>query len=128
MELLSFRATECGSKVEYGTIICGASNSKSNDESHTFIFMRSENPKDPDDDGPYFELDTQSQGAYNIVKALIRDGDSLSIELDQRRDMVIAYNRIQVDLGKCTKREKEKFFESLEKIFIDNKNIWVTNT
>ena len=63
--MLRFDATECGSNVKGGSVLCGASNSKAKAaEWHSLIFSRATEDDDPDDWGPYFELDDQSQGFY----------------------------------------------------------------
>lgn len=123
-ETLRFSATECGKKTEYGTLICGASNSKADaEEGHSFIFMRSTKLGGPDDDGPYFELDDQSQGAFNIVRKIEINGDRISIRLRASKNNPVPCTSIIVDFERCPKNSFRSFVAGLKKIFSDAEEI-----
>ncbi len=114
--MLRFTATECGSKVEDGSIICGASNSKDRaTEWHSLIFVRGVNG---DDDGPYFELDDQSQGFHNGVSAVSFRGSTVSIELAPPLGRSFGHRTIIVELH-CPSSQVKRFKKGLRTVFRD---------
>ena len=118
--MVRFTATECGSQVERGTLICGASNSQAPDgvESHTFIFMRSTLDGDADDDGPYFELDDQAWGSHNWDKSVRFAGEVVTITLAPKKGEAIGHRVIEARLA-CPARDVAKFKRAVRKVFRD---------
>jgi hypothetical protein len=126
MNTLEFRATECGRKTQNGTIICGASNSKVDRNRHTFIFMRSSRRDDPDDWGPYFELDDQSWGGYKLVAECRTSPGRLAISLRRSDQNPIPYGEVVVDLTRCAKKDVDAFMTGLRRIFFDQRELIVS--
>ena len=117
--MLRFTATECGSKTEYGTLVCGASNAKAKDAQwHSFIFMRATRDGDPDDDGPYFELDDQAWGDHNWVRAVRFDGNQVTITLSPARGRGIGHRVIQAEL-RCPPAHVARFKRAVRSVFRD---------
>lgn len=117
--MLRFVATECGSKTEDGTLICGASNSQAADGPwHTFIFMRSTRLDDPDDDGPYFELDDQAWGAHDWVESVRLDGERVTITLKPAKGEGIGHRVIEAVLN-CRPAQVAQFKKGLRSVFRD---------
>lgn len=116
--MLKFTATECGSKVDHGTMICGASNSKAkNAEWHSFIFMRDHYSFD-DDSGPYFELDDQSQGFHNGVKSVILADRLVTIALSPPKNQLFGHRLIIAELA-CKDSQIAKFRAGIKDVFRD---------
>lgn len=116
--MLKFTATECGSKVDHGTLICGASNSNAKDaEWHSFIFMRAHRSLD-DDSGPYFELDDQSQGFYNGVRSIVLADRSMTIALAPPKNQLFGHRLIIVELA-CRDSQIARFRAGIEHVFRD---------
>jgi hypothetical protein len=123
--MLHFVATECGSKVEYDTLICGASNSngKDDDEWHSFILMRAL-PGAEEDDGPYFELDDQSQGFHNVVRRVCFAGNVITVSVVPRRGDSLGHRTIVAEL-RCPKVQIVKFKRGVQAVFRDHPHVVV---
>ena len=117
--MIRFTATECGSRVDDGVLVCGASNSQARGvEWHTFIFMRSTRLDDPDDDGPYFELDDQAWGSHNWVKSVRFAGDTVTITLAPGPDQLIGHRVIEAVLA-CPAADVRRFKSAVRRVFRD---------
>ena len=114
--MLRFTATECGSKIEDGLVICGASNSKSDAEAHSLIFVRGVDRTA--DDGPYFELDDQSQGFHNGVAAVTFKAGVVSIAVSPPKGRGFGHRTIIVDL-RCPPSHIDRFKKGLRTVFRD---------
>ena len=116
---LRFTATECGSKVENGTMICGASNSLATDgPQHSFILMRRHRSL-VDDDGPYFELDEQTNGFHDGVARVCFDGSVVTFHLQPPAGLGSGHATIAVDLRDCRPADVKRFRRGLDNVFRD---------
>ena len=118
--MLRFSATECGSNVKDGSVLCGASNSKDKAaEWHSLIFSRASADDDPDDWGPYFELDDQSQGFYTRSARVQFTGTLLKISVVPPSSQSFGHRTIVVDLGRCPSGQVAKLKKGLRMVFRD---------
>lgn len=118
--MIRFEATECGSNVRHGSVMCGASNSKDKGaEWHSLIFSRSIDDDDPDDWGPYFELDDQSQGFYTRSARVELTGTVLGISLVPPSGRRFGHRTIVVDLKRCPPQQVAKLRQGLRAVFRD---------
>ena len=116
--MLKFTATECGSKVDHGTMVCGVSNSKAKGADwHSFIFMRAHRSLEGDS-GPYFELDDQSQGFYNGVRSIVLDSRLITIAVNPPRNQLFGHRLIVAELA-CSDSQIAKFRAGLRHVFRD---------
>lgn len=117
--MIRFTATECGSNVKMGSVLCGASNSKDKKaEWHSFIFVRAM-PGELEDDGPYFELDDQSQGFHTRQLRVTFEGSLATIEVVPPKGQAFGHRTIVVDLAGCTPSQVQKFKKGLRAVFCD---------
>ena len=118
--MLRFAATECGSNVKDGSVLCGASNSKAKSvEWHSLIFSRTTEDDDPDDWGPYFELDDQSQGFYTRSARVQFTGTLLKISVVPPKAQRFGHRTIVVDLKRCSSRQIAKLKAGIRMVFRD---------
>ena len=118
--MLRFTATECGSNIKDGTVLCGASNSKDKaGEWHSLIFSRAIDDDDPDDWGPYFELDDQSQGFYTRSARVQFNGPLLRISIVPPSPQRFGHRTIVVDLKNCPSGQIAKLKKGLRIVFRD---------
>lgn len=116
---LHFVATECGSRVEHGTMVCGASNSRATrGPRHTFILMR-QHPDLDDDDGPYFELDEQANGFHDGVERVDIEGSCFTFHLRPPPGLGSGHAQVGVDLRDCRQADIRRFRRGLETVFRD---------
>ena len=115
-----FDATECGSNVKGGSVLCGASNSKAKAaEWHSLIFSRATEDDDPDDWGPYFELDDQSQGFYTRSARVQFTGTLFKVSIVPPQAQRFGHRTIVVDLKRCSPRQIAKLKSGLRMVFRD---------
>lgn len=118
--MLRFEATECGSNIRSGSVLCGASNARDKKaEWHSLIFSRSVDDDDVDDRGPYFELDDQSQGFYQGATKVVLEGAVLRISIKPPPAQQFGHRTIEVDLSRCPSRQVEKLKTGLRLVFRD---------
>ena len=118
--MLRFTATECGSNVKDGSVLCGVSNSKDKAaEWHSLIFSRATDDADPDDWGPYFELDDQSQGFYTRSARIQFNGALLKISIVPPPSQRFGHQTIVVDLRQCPLSQIAKLKKGLQMVFRD---------
>jgi hypothetical protein len=119
--MLRFDATECGSNVKDGSVVCGASNSKDKAaEWHSLIFSRETDNDDPDDWGPYFELDDQSQGFYTRSARVQFIGSLLKISVVPPAAQRFGHRTIVGELKRCPASQIAKLKKGLRMIFRDS--------
>jgi hypothetical protein len=117
--MLRFIATECGSNVESGSVLCGASNSQDKSaEWHSFIICRAV-PGQMEDDGPYFELDDQSQGFHTMQLSVEFDGNVVTVRAVPPKGRSFGHRAIVVDLGRCPASQIKQFKKGLKTVFHD---------
>lgn len=78
---LRFNATEIGCREEEGALVCGASNSKSDEPYHYIIIQGCSDPNDEDDDGIHFEIDDQINGNYNLLASCFISRSQIAVDL-----------------------------------------------
>ena len=118
--MLKFVATECGSNVKDGTLLCGISNAKDKRaEWHSLIFCRASRDDDPDDWGPYFELDDQSQGFYTRSATVTLSGSLMTVSICPPSGQSFGHRTIVVDLNRCASKQVTKLKHGLHRIFRD---------
>lgn len=118
--MLKFAATECGSMVDEGALTCGASNAKDKRaEVHSLIFARAVHDDDPDDWGPYFELDDQSQGFYTRSARIRFSASLMTILVTPPPAQCFGHRTIVVDLARCPARQIAKLKDGLRVVFRD---------
>lgn len=118
--MLRFDATECGSNVKVGSVLCGASNSKDEAaEWHSLIFSRAIDDEDADDWGPYFKLDDQSQGFYTRSVRVEFSGTLLRISVVPPATQRFGHRIIVVDLKRCPSAQVAKLKKGLRVVFRD---------
>jgi hypothetical protein len=118
--MIRFTATECGCNIEDGVLTCGASNSQAPDEveGRSFIFMRATRADDPDDDGPYFELDDQGWGDYNGVESVRFAGNTVVVMLAATQSALIGHDVIEAVLD-CPAEDIEQLKRGIRRVFHD---------
>jgi hypothetical protein len=119
--MLKFAATECGSNVEEDALTCGASNSKEKHaERHALIFVRGVRNDDPEDSGPYFELDDQSQGFYTRSLRVHFDGPLMTVSVSPPPSQRFGHRTVVVDLSRCASMQVAKLKRGLRVVFRDS--------
>ena len=119
--MLTFAATECGSNIESGSVLCGASNSKDKKaEWHALVISREVHGGDPEEDwGPYFELDDQSQGFYTRTAKVWFKGAVMTVEVSGPAKQRFGHRKIVVDLTRCRAKEISQLKKGLRIVFRD---------
>jgi hypothetical protein len=117
---IRFIATECGCAIEDGVLTCGASNALAADEveGRTFIFMRPVDADDPDDDGPYFELDDQGWGDYHGVESVRFAGNVVTVTLNAMQAGLIGDDVIEAVL-ECPAGDIAQFKDGVRRVYRD---------
>lgn len=118
--MIRFTATECGCDIEDGVLTCGASNAQAPDdvEGRSFIFMRSVDADDPDDDGPYFELDDQGWGDYHGVESVRFAGNVVTVTLAVDQAELIGDDVIEAVL-ECPADDIAQFKAGVRRVYRD---------
>src|SRR5665811_820497 len=78
---IRFTATEFACTEDHGALVCGASNSKTDEPFHYVTMSRSADPADPEDDGIHFEIDDQINGGYHLLASCAVSPRQFTIEL-----------------------------------------------
>jgi hypothetical protein len=118
---ITFKATEFGTDDDGYALVCGASNSASEeDEYHYFTLQRSSDPEDEDDWGIHFEIDDQINGGYNLLKSCEYNTKSVHLFLYKGTDWYPELREIEVILPNDD-QGYEIFTKALSRIFHDRK-------
>lgn len=110
---MHFVATEVGEATEFGILTCGATHSGSTGESHYVIVQA--NLNDPDEWGPYFEVDDQINGGYQFVQRVQLVESTLEFTLKQGTVWYPNLEQISVNLGDIEAADVESLRKALDK-------------
>ncbi len=117
---LRFEATEIGCLEQYDALVCGASNSKSDEPYHYITIQGWAEPDYPDDEHrPHFEIDDQINGDYNLLKSCSVSRSCLTVELNHGVSWYPNLRRVVVDIHSATDAQFESLVSGLRRVFRD---------
>jgi len=118
--IIRFKATEFGAEDDGYALICGASNSKSEDDHHYITLQRSSDPTDEDDWGVHFEIDDQINGGYDLLRSCKCSPNLLVCRLRKGVSWYPELTTVEVTLPKSQNNYSE-LVGILSRIFHDRK-------
>jgi hypothetical protein len=116
---LRFNATEIGCTEQDGTLVCGASNSKSDEPYHYITIQGWSDPDDEDDHGIHFEIDDQINGDYNLLASCSVSRTQITVELLNDVPWHAGLRRVIVGCGNAPAGELEALIGGLRRLFRD---------
>jgi len=116
---LRFNATEIGCTEEEGALVCGASNSKSDEPYHYITIQGCSDPDDEDDDGIHFEIDDQINGNYNLLASCAVSRSQITVDLLHDVPWHPGVRRIVVGCGSAPGEQFDAFIAGLRRLFRD---------
>ena len=120
--ILQFKATEIGCVDDGFALICGASNSKSDDDYHYITIQGCSDPEDEDDDGIHFEIDDQINGDYDLLRTCHISRTQVTVKLSRDVPWHPGLQTVVVDCAFITQAEMDTLIAGLRRLFRDRPN------
>ena len=117
---LRFNATEIGCVEKDDALVCGASNSKSDESYHYMTIQGWADPDYPDDEHrPHFEIDDQINGNYDLLVACSVSRSHLTVELSHGVSWYPDLRRVVVAIRSATDAEFDSLVSGIRRVFHD---------
>jgi len=117
---LRFNATEIGCVEENDVLVCGASNSKSEDPDHYVTFQQWADPDYEDDDKRiHFQIDDQINGNYDLLASCSVSRSEISILLLRDVPWHPGLERIVISCDACPQEQFNSLVAGLRRVFRD---------
>lgn len=117
---LRFEATEIGCVEQDCVLVCGASNSKSDEFYHYITIQGWADPDHPDDEHrPHFEIDDQINGNYDLLDSCFVSRSHLTVELSHGVSSYPDLRRVVIGIRSATDAEFESLVSGFQRVFHD---------
>lgn len=117
---LRFEATEIDCVEQDDALVCGASNSKSEEPYHYITIQGWADPDYPDDEHrPHFEIDDQINGNYDLLVSCALSRSYLTVDLSRGVSWYPNLRRVVVGISSATDAEFTSLVSGLQRVFHD---------
>jgi hypothetical protein len=117
---LRFDAAEIGCVEQNDALVCGASNSKSDEPYHYITIQGWADPDYPDDEHrPHFEIDDQINGGYDLLASCSVSRSLLTVQLLHDVPWYPKLSRVVVGIGSATAEQFDLLVAGLRRVFRD---------